>query len=129
MTAQIERALQTEIAYRLKAYPVVSVPVPNGIFLPSRSPAEQAVVARIVNRMKTDGMLLPGSPDLCILGAKGGLYCELKREKSRDLFTTRPKGRLSPEQKDFRDRCAAAGVKYLVASSWSEIEPELEGLY
>lgn len=129
MTAQLERSLQVELAWRLKPFPVVAVPVPNGLWIPSHNESERAVVARIIARMKTDGMLLPGSPDLCVLGAKAGLYCELKRPVSRDLFGRRPKGRLSPEQREFRDRCAAAGVRYVVATSWADVEPELEGLW
>jgi len=31
MTAQHERSLQSEILYRLNRYPVVAIPVPNGI--------------------------------------------------------------------------------------------------
>ena len=60
--------------------------------------------------MKTDGMLVPGAPDLVLMGAKGALCVELKREPSRDLFMKRPRGRLSPEQKAFKQRCADAGV-------------------
>ena len=78
--------------------------------------------------MKTDGMLVPGAPDLVLMGAKGALCVELKREPSRDLFMKRPRGRLSPEQKAFRQRCIECGVEYLVATSWEDVEcilPEL----
>lgn len=124
-----ERSLQTEIMLRLNRFPVVAVPSANGIYLPARSEAEQAIVARIVNRMKSDGMLVPGVPDVCILGAKGALCVELKRPASRDLFGRKPKGRLSPEQKIFRDRCVAAGVEYLVADCWADVECHLYQIF
>ncbi len=129
MTTNIERSLQTDVLYRLNRYPVVAVPVPNGLYVPAHNEREQAVVARIVNRMKSDGMMTPGAPDLCLLGAKGALCVELKRPVSRDLFGRRPKGRLSPEQKDFRDRCERVGVRYLVAHCWEDVEGSLGGLW
>ncbi len=129
MPTQIERSLQTEVLYRLNRYPVVAVPSANGMYLPARDPDERAIVARIVNRMKTDGMLTPGAPDLVLAGAKGCLMIELKRPVSRDLFGRRPKGRLSPEQKDFRDRCERAGVRYVVAYDWADVEGSLGGLW
>lgn len=124
-----ERSLQTEIMLRLNRFPVVAVPSANGIYLPARSEAEQAIVARIVNRMKSDGMLVPGVPDVCILGAKGALCVELKRPASRDLFGRKPKGRLSPEQKIFRDRCVAAGVSYIVCDCWEDVECNLYQIF
>ena len=129
MTTQLERSLQSEILLRLNRYPVVAVPSANGIYLPARSEAEQSIVARIINRMKADGMLLPGAPDLVLLGEKGSLCVELKRPASRDLFMRRPKGRLSPEQKLFRDRCIAAGVAYLVADCWPDVEARLHEIF
>src|SRR4051794_11634306 len=125
MTTQLERSLQTEILLRLGRYPVVAVSVPNGVYIPSRNADEAAIAARIINRMKSDGMLPPGAPDLVLLGAKGALCVELKRPTSRDIFTRRPKGRLSPEQKVFRDRCEEAGVEYLVAYDWADVECSL----
>ena len=110
MTTQLERNLQTEILYRLARYPVVAVPVPNGIWLPAHNEAERAVVARLMARMKTDGMLVPGAPDLILMGEQRAVCVELKRSASRDLFGRKPKGRLSPEQKAFKQRCADAGV-------------------
>jgi len=61
-------------------------------------------------------------------GAKGALCVELKREASRDLLVKRPKGRLSPEQKAFKQRCADAGVGYLVAYCWEDVECSLGGV-
>jgi len=129
MTTQIERSLQSEILYRLARYPVVAVPVPNGLWIPSHNEAERVVVARVVNRMKTDGMLLPGSPDLCIAGERRAVMVELKRPASRDLFGRKPKGRLSPEQKAFQQRCVDCGVEYIVASSWDDVQCMLHELY
>ena len=129
MTTQLERSLQTEILLRLNRFPVVAVPSANGIYLPARSEQEQAIVARIINRMKSDGMLLPGAPDLVLLGEKGSLCVELKRPASRDLFMRRPKGRLSPEQKVFRDRCISVGVEYIVADCWQDVECRLFSVF
>jgi hypothetical protein len=126
MTVLIEKALHQEVMLRLNRYPVVAIPSANGIYLPRRTPAEQAVVARIVSRMKTDGMLLPGAPDLCIASRHGTIMAELKRGKSRDLFTVRPAGRQSPAQRDFQSRCEAVGVKYIIAYEWAAIEEAIE---
>ena len=129
MTTQLERSLQSEILYRLNRYPVVAIPIPNGIWLPSHNEAERAVVARLMARMKSDGMLTPGAPDLVLMGEKRALCVELKRGASRDLFGRKPKGRLSPEQKAFQQRCINRGVEYLVASSWEDIEYIIPELY
>jgi len=129
MTTQIERNLQSEILYRLNRYPVVAIPVPNGIWLPAHNEAERAVVARLMARMKSDGMLTPGAPDLVIAGEKRCVMVELKRPASRDLFGRKPKGRLSPEQKAFQQRCVDCGVEYIVASSWDDVQCMLHELY
>ena len=127
MTTQLERALQSEILLRLNRYPVVAISSVNGMWIPSHNEKERALVARIVARMKSDGMLTPGAPDLVLLGAKGALCVELKRPASNDLFGRKPKGRLSPEQKEFRARCERAGVGYLVAYEWADVECSLGG--
>ena len=129
MTTQLERTLQTEILYRLARYPVVACAVPNGIWLPAHNENERAVVARLMARMKSDGMLTPGAPDLVIMGEKRAVCVELKRPVSRDLFGRKPRGRLSPEQRAFRDRCVDCGVEYLVAECWEDIEAVLPELY
>lgn len=125
---QIERALQVEIGWRLKALPVVHFAVPNGIYLPSRDPSEREMVARIVARMKSDGMLTPGAPDMAIAGRRGVVLSELKRPATRDLFARSPAGRLSDDQKAFRDRCAAVGVRYVVAYRWEDLAAAIEGI-
>ena len=129
MTTQLERSLQTEILYRLARYPVVAIAVPNGIFLPARTEEERVLVRRIVARMRDDGMLTPGAPDLVIAGERRAVMVELKRPASRDLFGRKPKGRLSPEQKAFRDRCIVSGVDYMIASSWEDVQCMLPELY
>jgi hypothetical protein len=129
MTAQIERTLQTDIAWRLNRYPIVYASIPNSIYIPTREKGERDMAARIINRLKTDGMFTPGAADMVLIGPKGGLYLELKRAASRDLFTVRPKGRLSPVQREFQSRCAAAGVRYVVAHCWDDIEPCLGELF
>jgi len=129
MPTQLERSLQTEILYRLARYPVVAIPVPNGIWLPAHNEAERVVVARLMARMKSDGMLVPGAPDLVLIGEERAICVELKRSASRDLFGRKPKGRLSPEQKAFQQRCVNCGVEYLVASSWEDIEYIIPELY
>ena len=129
MTTQLERTLQTELLWRLARYPVVAIPVPNGVWLPAHNEAEKVVVARLMARMKSDGMLTPGAPDLVVLGEKRAVCVELKRPASSDLFGRKPKGRLSPEQRSFRDRCIDAGVSYLVASSWEDVQCVLPELY
>lgn len=129
MSTQLERTLQTDVMYRLNRYPVVAIPSANGMYLPAHNEYERTLVARIINRMKSDGMLLPGAPDLVLASANGCLCVELKRPASRDLFGRKPKGRLSPEQKLFRERCERAGVPYLVADCWEDVECSLEGLW
>jgi len=125
-----ERSLQTEILYRLARYPVVAIPVPNGIWLPARNEAEHAVVARLIARMKSDGMLTPGACDIVLIGEKRAICLELKRPPIRDLFgRVKPGGRLSPEQKAFEQRCIDCGVEYIVASSWEDVQCVLPELY
>lgn len=124
-----ERNLQTEILYRLARYPVVAIPVPNGLWIAARGEAEERIAARIISRMKSDGMLLPGAPDLVLLGEKRAVCVELKRAASRDLFGRKPRGRLSPEQKAFRDKCIDTGVDYLVAQCWEDVEAVLPELF
>ena len=129
MTTQLERGLQTEMLWRLARYPVVAIPVPNGIWLPAHTESERAVVARLMARMKSDGMLVPGAADLVLMGERRAVCVELKRPASRDLFGRKPKGRLSPEQKAFQQRCVDCGVEYLVADCWDDVLHILPELY
>lgn len=126
----LERTLQTEIMLRIARYPVVCAAIPNGIWLPAHTEAERTVVARLIARMKTDGMLTPGAPDLVLMGARGSMCVELKRPATRDLFgRNKPKGRLSDDQKMFRQRCNDTGVEYLVATCWEDVAGMLPELY
>ena len=129
MTTQLERNLQTEMLWRLARYPVICAAIPNGLWIPSRDDKERELAARIVARMKSDGMLTPGAPDLVIAGEKRCVMVELKRPASRDLFGRKPKGRLSPEQKAFQQRCIDCGVEYLVADCWEDVLHILPELY
>jgi len=107
----------------------LAIPIPNGVWLPARSEAEKDIVKRLIARMKTDGMLVPGAPDLILMGEQRAVCVELKRSASRDLFGRKPKGRLSPEQKAFEQRCVDCGVEYIVASSWDDVAAVLSELY
>jgi hypothetical protein len=129
MTTQLERGLQTEIMLRLSRYPVVCAAIPNGLWLPAHTESERVLVARLIARMKSDGMLTPGAPDLVLMGARRSVCVELKRPASRDLFGRKPKGRLSPEQQAFRQRCIDADVEYLVADCWEDVQAVLPELY
>ena len=126
---QLEKTLQQEVLLRLRLYPIIPVVVPNSIYFPARTEAERSIIARVVSQMKSDGMMTPGAPDLVLLGERGGLCVELKRPASRDLFGRRPKGRLSPEQRAFRDRCVDAGVEYVVAECWEDVQCRLAELF
>jgi hypothetical protein len=110
---QIERALNQEITTRLRAecWPVIALPVPNGIWLPAQSEAERTLVARIVKRMKDTGMLLPGAPDLVIVWRDGALLCELKTAA----------GRPSAEQRDMARVAGLLGIRYAIVRSWEQL--------
>jgi hypothetical protein len=123
---QSERTLQAELAWRLKALPLVMLPIPNGLWIPARTEAERSLVARIIGRMKADGMLLPGAPDLALLWDGGCAAIELKRPKTRDLFGTRPAGRPTDNQRWFAERCTELGVHHAYCSSWDELKLKLD---
>ncbi len=119
-----ERLLQTEILLRLNSLPIIALPIPNGVYLPARTEAERSMVARIITRMKSDGLLLPGAPDLCIFGRNGfGAMVELKRGKSRDVFgKITPAGRPSAAQTELAERAQRLGVRHAFVSSWEQME-------
>src|SRR6185437_6601078 len=121
-----ERLLQQEIMMRLRAWPVVALLIPNGIWIPARDDVERSLVARIVARMKADGMLVPFSPDLVLFWCGGAAMCELKRPASRDLLGKhKPAGRPSEGQKAMAQRCADLRIKHCYASSWQELKARL----
>lgn len=121
-----EKTLQAEIMLRLRAYPVVAAPIPNGVWLPARSPAERTMAARIISQMKKMGLLLPGAPDIVVIGAGGAGFLELKRAAEKTLLGRTPKGQLSSDQRDFRDQCQALGVNWAVCTSWDEVSATLK---
>ncbi len=110
---------------RLNAYPVIAVPCPNGLFIPTRSDNEKKIVARIIAAMKRDGMMIVGAPDLLVVSAKRGGFLELKRPAERTMFFNSPQGRLSLEQKQFQGRCAQFNVPYAVVTTWKEAHSAL----
>lgn len=122
---QAERWLQREILLRLRALPIVAIPIPNGIWIPTHNPAERVLVARVVARMKSDGMLTPGAPDLVLLWAGGAACVEIKRPMSVDLYGKRPRGRPNDAQCEFGALCATAGVRYVIVESWEELQCHL----
>lgn len=124
---QVERSLQQEIMLRLNAYPVITVPVPNGLFIPTNSDGEKKIVARIISSMKRDGMLVPGAPDLLVVSAYRGGFLELKRPAERTMFFNSPQGRLSIDQKQFQGRCDKYHVPYAVVTTWDEAKFVLTG--
>jgi hypothetical protein len=119
---QAERILQREITLRLQFAPLdaLVVPSPNGIFLPTRSPAERDLVRRIVYRLKQDGALCPGAPDLVFLWDTGCGCMELKRPAEKNLLGRQSAGQLSDDQKRFRDRCQRFCINYEVVMSWPQ---------
>ncbi len=120
-----ETILQQEIVLRLKAYPVIVCPIPNGLWIPARTPAERLVVAKIIASMKRSGQLVPGMPDLVLLWRGGCAAVELKASKRRDLLGTKPAGRLSDDQVAFAQRCAELWVNYACVTSWEQLRPYL----
>jgi len=124
---QAERALLAEILLRLRAggYPVLALATPNGLHIPDRDADEGRIKARIVGRMKADGMLLAGAPDLVLLWRGGGGFVELKRPAFRDVFGHHPAGVASEDQKEFARRCAALGINHAFVRSWEGLRERL----
>jgi hypothetical protein len=100
--------------------------VPAGTWIPARTAAEKNLVARIVARMRADGMLLPGAPDLVLAWRDGAALVELKRPKSRDLFGhVLPAGRPSAAQTELAERAARLGVRHAYVTSWDDLRTRL----
>ncbi len=129
MRDQLERSIQSEIMLRIRAaaMPVMALPIPNGIWIPTRSDDEKEIVRRIVRRMKEDGLLLPGALDLAFVwGGGGGGIMDVKRPASYDLFRHRKApGRPSVDQKELVKRAAELGVNYAFVHSWQECHQKL----
>lgn len=126
---QIERSIQAEIVLRLRAWPVKATAVPNSIWLPlprvfkNGKWVKNPIVGQIIGAMKRAGMLTPGACDLILQWAGGRSACvEIKRPASSDLLTERERGRLSPDQVDYRADCERLGIPYVEITSWAELE-------
>lgn len=92
---QLQRAIVQHLILRAPAN-VIWYAVPNGMPSSKRTGA----------RFKSQGMRA-GVPDLCFVLSDGhAAYMELKA----------PTGRLSPEQKAFREQCATMEVEYAVSA-------------
>lgn len=122
---QAERTLQEEFLWRLKAYPVLPLVTPNGLYIPARTDDERLIRARIIKRMKTDGMLLAGAPDLVLLWQGGSALIETKRPGHKDIFGYHPPGTASNDQKQFAERARRLGIRHAYCSSWHHLEDQL----
>ena len=126
MTVQAERILQQEIMLRFKSWPIIALPIPNGIFIGGRSAAERTMAARVISKMKAQGMLVPGAPDLCLFWRGGAGLVELKRPASVDLMGVRhAAGRPSEAQRMLAHLAAELGVRHCYATSWDELKAQL----
>lgn len=125
---QAERILQREIMARLRHAPLQAlvVPSPNGIFIPTRNPAERTLARRIVYQLKMDGQLLPGAPDLLVLWATGSGCIELKRPAEKTLLGKQRMGTQSVDQRCFEIRCDQLVVPYAICHSWPEVRETLK---
>jgi phosphoketolase len=112
---QEERSLQAEVMLRLRAWPIIAIPIPNGIWLPARTEAEKTLAARLIHTMKAMGMLTPGAFDLSLHWCDGSALVELKTER----------GKLSDEQRAFAERAEHCGVRWAVVRSWDEMHARL----
>ncbi len=111
---------------RLRALPVLALPIPNGMWIPARTPAERSLVARIIHQMKQRGEIVVGAPDLAVFWASGAGLIELKRPAQRDLLGKRiAAGKPSQAQLDMAERCAQIGVRYAIAESWDQVRKHL----
>jgi hypothetical protein len=142
MNAQYERTLQQEVMWRANRLPLKITSNLNGMWIPTRdsadvecphchavfaSPDQKQLVARIINRLKTDGMLVPGTPDLSVIWPGGGGFIELKRPASKDLFGVRaPAGRPTDLQKQFAEDCRRLSINHAYASTWDEVRTHLQ---
>lgn len=136
-SVQIERSLQHEVMLQLRSAEVrgdlncVYYPIPNGVFLPGRTPAERSMIARVIHQLKQQGGMVPGAPDLVFLAAHAGGAIELKRPETRTLLQKFRRGQLSPNQLEQRDRINSMGIRWAVCSTWDEVRDTLSawGMY
>lgn len=104
----LERPVQRSILDLIDALGLEAAAVPNGANLAGKALNR----ARLMKEMKKDG-LRPGFPDLIVMGRKAGQIgmLEVKREIG---------GRLSKEQKGWRDFFREAGHPWACVSSVDE---------
>lgn len=124
-----ESSLQAEIMYRLAAqHPeLVAVAIPNGAYFFGSDRARAAIM---VKSWKRSGLLTPGAGDLVLAGRGSAAFVEIKTPARSDLLgKKRGAGKLSDEQRAFRDRCAACGVPYFVVRSWQEVEDAIAAVW
>lgn len=124
---QTERTLQEEFLWRLRRYPVLPLVTPNGIYFPCRSDDERRLRARLIARMKAEGMLLPGAPDLVLMWNGGAGLVETKRPAFRNLFGYHAAGTPSEDQVEFARRATALGIRHACCRSWDELAAQLAG--
>lgn len=126
MSVSAERALQTEIVLRLKAWPVIAIPIPNSIYFPARTEAERSIISRVIHQMKAAGQILPGAPDL-VLCLKGGSVAliEIKRPAAKTLLGKTPAGRPSETQIAIEARATELGIAHAYVTSWEEMRNRL----
>lgn len=122
---QAERTLLQECLLRLRQYPVIAIATPNGLHIPVHRPGDDRIKARILARMRADGMLLNGCPDLVLVWRNGGGLVELKRPAHRDIFGFHPAGQPSEDQKEFARRCGSLGVNHAYCRSWDDLRERL----
>jgi hypothetical protein len=122
---QAERSLQGEFLWRLKTYPVLPLVTPNGLYIPARTDNERLLRARIINRLKAEGMLLNGAPDLALLWAGGAGLVETKRPAFTNLFGYHPAGTPSEDQLEFERRAEELGIPHAYCHSWDQLAGQL----
>lgn len=128
MVRQVERSIQAEVMFRLKHVPLNAIVIGscNGIYIPARTDAEKALVARIIRRLKDDGQMTVGCFDLLFLWGNGSGAIDLKRPARRTLFEHYPAGKPSDTQIEFATLCEKMGVKTAYCTSWPEVRDTLK---
>lgn len=122
---QSERILQEEFLWRLRAYPILPLVTPNGLYIPARTEGERAIKARIISRMKADGMLVPGASDIVLLWGGGAALVETKRPAHKDVFGTHAAGTPSQDQIEFQRRAQRLGINHAYCRSWEQLKAQL----
>jgi hypothetical protein len=122
---QVERSLQGEFLLRLRRYPVMALTTPNGLYFPCRTDEERRLRARLIARMKAEGMLIPGMSDLVLLWDGGAALVETKRPAFRNLFGYHAPGTPSEDQVAFAARAERLRIPLAYCSSWPKLQDQL----